>query len=330
LDLEGRTLIVVGRDFDAAPQYWKKMKVGAPADQAAEINRRLTEARAEKLEVGFVSAQDFGWFTLDNQLPVRDVRDLSGSPGWLAGVDPSKAEIELGARMLVPDRPDVEVLLTSGNDVLVSREDYAGSQLILVANGSFLLNLPLVNHEHRKLAGHLVSATGEPGQVYFLETGGEPLILTEEPQAVMPTGLELFTLPTIGLILLHATLLGVVFCFSRLPVFGLARRIGEGSRSDFGEHVQALGELLGKTNDRTYAHGQVEHYFTAVRREPPSRPAELPAAEIPPPRDPWDAPELRPPPLPARDEAAAILGSASTDNPQRDETAPSGPAAPSP
>ncbi len=33
-----------------------------------------------------------------------------------------------------------------------------------MANGSFLLNLPLVNHEHRKLAGKLIDAVGPPGK----------------------------------------------------------------------------------------------------------------------------------------------------------------------
>jgi len=33
---------------------------------------------------------------------------------------------------------------------------------VLVNNGSFLLNLPLVNLEHRKLAARLIGASGPP------------------------------------------------------------------------------------------------------------------------------------------------------------------------
>jgi hypothetical protein len=299
---DGRTLIVVGRDFDAAPGYWEKMKVGVPAEQAAEVNRRLAEARSEQLAVGFVAPQDSGWFTLDNQLPARDVRALSGAPEWLAGVDPAKVEIKLGVRMIVPDRPDLELLLSSGADAIVAREVYGTSQLLLVANGSFLLNLPLVNHEHRKLARRLIDSVGQDRNVYFLEASGDPLILDEEPEATVPTGLELFAVPPLGLILLHLTLLGLVFCFFRLPLFGVPRRLESGSQADFGEHVRALGELLAKTRNHAFALARIDHYYTTVRREaPPSRPAALagPSAEPPPPpRDPWDEPAAVPPPLP--------------------------------
>ena len=77
--------------------------------------------------------------------------------------------------------------------MLVSREWFDESQLIVVANGSFLLNLPLVNHEHRKLAGKLIDAVGPPGQtVVFLESfaGGPPI--SDDPSGGMPTGAEIF------------------------------------------------------------------------------------------------------------------------------------------
>ena len=78
-----------------------------------------------------------------------------------------------------------EVLLRSGKDVLVSRRPYDESQLIVVANGSFLLNLPLVNHEHRKLAGKLIDAVGSPRKtVVFLESyAGGPPIRDKDPAA---------------------------------------------------------------------------------------------------------------------------------------------------
>ena len=36
--------------------------------------------------------------------------------------------------------------------------------ILLVSNGSFLLNLPLVNHEHRKLADHVVRSVAPAGR----------------------------------------------------------------------------------------------------------------------------------------------------------------------
>ena len=74
-----------------------------------------------------------------------------------------------------------------------------GGRVILVANGSFLLNLPLVNHEHRKLAASLIAEAGEPGEVVFLESGPQGVrILDDESQQQLPHGLAaLLTPPTI-------------------------------------------------------------------------------------------------------------------------------------
>ena len=54
------------------------------------------------------------------------------------------------------NRVKATVLLESEGDLLagiVHRQGWMGSQVIVVANGCFLLNLPLVNHQHRQLAG---------------------------------------------------------------------------------------------------------------------------------------------------------------------------------
>ncbi len=66
----------------------------------------------------------------------------------------------------------MEALLDSDEGLILGRLDIGQSQLLVVANGSFLLNAMLVNHEHRKLAGKLVDAIGPGGRdVVFLESG---------------------------------------------------------------------------------------------------------------------------------------------------------------
>ena len=99
--------------------------------------------------------EDCQWFTVDGKDRPRKVRTLQGEPEWLDGIDPSKLEIELRSRILKSRM--AKVLLESQRDLLISREQKDGRQVIVVANGSFLLNLPLVNHEHRKLAGRLIA-----------------------------------------------------------------------------------------------------------------------------------------------------------------------------
>lgn len=256
-----RTLIYVGRDFDAAPLYWRKIEKLVRADKVAEIKRRQGNAAREfKLmrEIKEDSSK-CEWFELQHKTEPRDVRTFAGA--WAAGVDAAKAEIQLHGRM--EPNPWADSLLESGDDVLVSRYlyDTSASQLILVANGSFLLNLPLVNHEHRKLAGHLIAAVGEPSRVAFLESdAGGPKILDHDPVPSMSTGLEILKAWPLGAILLHFAVLGIIFCFARFPIFGTSRQPSVEAASDFGRHVDALGELLERTGDSAYAQARLAQY----------------------------------------------------------------------
>jgi hypothetical protein len=280
-----RTLIYIGRDFDAEPGYWKKVQPGAPAGQRAEIGRRIIAAQAQENtdRAELPKAADNDWFSLDSTGKRRSIRTLSGP--WSESIDPSKVEIELHTLIepaeLVEDDANsydeasepAEVWLASGGDTLVSArywaDEYDEGTLIIVANGSFLLNLPLVNHEHRKLAGRLVDAVGAPGQkVVFVESGeGGPEIRESDPEPTMQTGLEVFAVWPINYIMLHAAVLGVIFCFARSVIFGLARDPQRPALADFGKHVAALGELLQKTKDRGYAASRVRQYQQTVLGE---------------------------------------------------------------
>jgi len=267
-----RTLIYVGRDFDAAPLYWDKVRdPAAPPAEFAEINRRLAEANRSYLSArGRIptdpEAQNGEWFTVDDQRDFVEVKDLTGRPQWLEGVDPAKVEIMLNGRLR--PGPAAEVLLDSEAGPLVSRIPVEESQIIIVTNGSFLLNFTLVNHEHRKLAVHLIEAVGPARHVFFLESDpGGPRIINEDPAAQLPQGIEIFGVAPGAM--WHLVALGILFLLCRLPVFGVPRQIDDEHQSDFGRHVVALGELLGRTKNRTFAMTRLIHFQQAARGDAP-------------------------------------------------------------
>lgn len=269
---DARTLIYVGRDYDAGPQYWQTILPSAPPEQKAEIQKRLREAKTEYLirrgaAMGPQETSDLDWFTLKKKGNRRSVNKLSGP--WSQGVDAAKVDIELGRNLDPPDWADV--LLESKDDVLASRQQWDelyDSQLILVTNGSFLLNLPLINHEHRKLAGKLIDEVGTPGKVVFLETGEDPpKILDEDPQTKVPTGMEVFFIWPLNYVLLHLAVVGVLFAVARWPIFGRPRHTPGQPVSDFGRHVWALAEMLRRTKDEGYAIARLRHYQQAVRKD---------------------------------------------------------------
>jgi hypothetical protein len=188
----------------------------------------------------------------------------------------------------------VETLLSSGPDVLVMRRRIGQSQLIVVHGGSFLMNMPLVNHEHRKLADHLISQVGADRKVVFLDSFGAPTVMDKEPEATIPTVFALFGTSPFDVILLHLIVVGMIFCLWRFPLFGLPKRLPRVSNSDFGQHVAALGELLAYTGDRAYAEARLKQYRDSEHGEgakprpvaaPPKPPATAPTDPLVAPTD---------------------------------------------
>ncbi len=265
----GRTVVYVGRDFDAAVEYWKAVTPVVPAAQQAEAKSRLDEAEIDfnQARASVLDGESCHWFTVKTLPMPRPVTSLSGP--WSAGVDAKKTNLRLYSAYQFD--PSDEVLLAGNTDTLVARRGYSTpdswsasvppNQLIVVTNGSFLLNLQLVNHEHRKLAAHLMSEIPPASRIVFLESGPRgPAIRESDPVARPPNGLAVFSIWPLGGVLLHLAVLGVLFCFARLPIFGVPRDPPEGSPSDFGKHVAAFGELLHLTNDRSYAQARLDQY----------------------------------------------------------------------
>ena len=254
----GRTLVYVGRDFDAAPLYWQKMRTSYTGARRLEADAYRQEARSRhNLFRMQMKEKACDWFKIETDRGKRDVRTLSGP--WSQRVDPSKVEIELHRRFEPSEY--AEPLLESNGDAIVTREEYDdGGQLIVVTNGSFLLNMPLVNHEHRKLAGKLIDSVDE-GRVVFLEseTGG-PKVVDNEPSPKVHTGLEILGIWPMSAILLHFAVLGVIFCFARWPIFGTPAEAETAPASDFGLHVEALGKLLEQSGERDYAQAKIKFY----------------------------------------------------------------------
>ena len=67
-------------------------------------------------------------------------------------------------------------------------------------------------------------------------------------------------------ILLHFALIGILFCFWKLPIFGLPQPEDPTGAADFGRHVDAVAALLERTADRRYALSRVKHYQQIVKK----------------------------------------------------------------
>ncbi|HWC90241.1 MAG TPA: hypothetical protein VG433_11310 [Pirellulales bacterium] len=261
----GRTLVYVGRDYDAAISYWNFAIKATTGEQQAAARRELAraEARFSVERLSMPSRENCGWFIASRRLEHRDVHELSGDKQWTSGVDSKRLNIELNGRLLLARR--ARPLLSSQKDVLVAEKKFCSSKLLVVTNGSFLLNLPLVNHEHRKLAGKLIESIGNKQRVAFLESGAGGLeIFDEDPEPVGRSGLAILVTEPFDLPILHLAVVGIVFCLARFPIFGRPREWKSDDLLDFGAHIAALGKLLAATKDRAFAVAALANYQRAV------------------------------------------------------------------
>jgi hypothetical protein len=275
-----RTLVYVGRDYNAAPDYWKAVQSGAAPQDAKRLTELADHAEsAHAAGRASMPTQEFArWFTVKSGGQEQVAKKLSGP--WSQGIDESKARISFRGRLDIPATADAtgkddplppdetEPLLVGDRQTLAFRaSDFAWSsgQVIVVANGSFLLNYPLVNREHRKLAGRLIDECSGGRSVVFLESGpGGPEVLDKE--APTTGGLAMLRIWPLNAIVIHLTIFGLVYCLARWPVFGRPKEIPGENPADFGRHVTALGQLLARTKDLGYAQSRLAQYQQQSRR----------------------------------------------------------------
>ncbi len=272
-------------------------------------DEQTVEYRLERAVMG--ESVESAWYRYENGSQRRPITTLSGP--WSEGVDAAAAQIEVHGTMTAGtfEYDERQVLLSSGDDELVVRfttdskyhdgedvfdffdgfeapdwegEDIRESELILITNGSFLLNAPLVNHENRKLAGKLIERCAGRKKIVFLESDASGLPLKkQEPPPEVPSSLMVLTVWPINIILVHLAIVGIVFCFVRGPIFGRPRLLPVARLTDFGHHIAALGTLLAQTGDQRYAREKLAAYHQsqsgeAAKAPPASGSEKAPAA----------------------------------------------------
>lgn len=313
----GKTLIYVGRDYNASGEYWKQMVEREPVGSKTDAFVEEMLVRLEDVKLDLTEKVFARWFEVDPNQLGSEVNGLRGA--WAEGIDVSNTHIwtriqlqplekgsvdtgkdsaatattsttnvdagptygratwspeeleniEYEEQLLIPES---EVLLSSDDGrTLVFRltsERWPKSQIIVICNGAFLTNGGLVPKEHRKLAGRLVDVCGDNEKAAFLVSGRNgPYLNDSEDPSYDSKGLEMFTVWPINLIVIHLALLGIIYCFAVFPIFGRPSRLKEREKSDFGQHVEAVGNLLARTRSEDFARERISDYFKIVRKE---------------------------------------------------------------
>ena len=300
-----RTLIYVGRDFDAAPWYWRKIEPTAPAGQQEAI-ADVRGGSGTCLSVGPAARTAHGDMPL-----VHGPLWRGGRPGEQRHRRPrvvaEHRSVAIGNRIEQPDVAPVGHGRLAG----VRRgPDSSGGSISGRANSWWFptvrsssmrrwsttstANWPeswstpsapagATSFSWKAARSRSISrpARRSPAPTPFgrsperrlsrrhasrQDADNGPPIRRTDPAPDMPNGLELLLVWPTNWILLHFVLIGILFCFWKLPIFGLPRPEDPIGAADFGRHIDAVAALLQRTADRRYALSRVKHYQQIVKK----------------------------------------------------------------
>ena len=278
VDGYGRTLIYVGRDYEAQMDYLNQVKEEAPLDQKEEMMRQIAEARMERrilrrtsffwdIQATDVACEWFERKKLTRQSVKTVDRELAEE------LDVNKLSIEVGAT-LAPRDYSAEDYVYSVNRLLdvndepfifeVYDESDDRNVVLAIGNGSFLLNYGLLNSENRKLANRIVDRVDPYGDVLFLESGPGGIEISDS-DVTNHNAWAWISEPPLRYIVPHFLFWGILFCFVSFPIFGRPKKLKQESTSTFRSHVDATGKLIERSKRPDIAAARIEKFQETVK-----------------------------------------------------------------
>ncbi|MEO6809997.1 MAG: hypothetical protein ABI353_12865 [Isosphaeraceae bacterium] len=259
-----RRLIFVVRDYDAESEYWSAMLARLPktADkelrERAERRRDATKDWADRsVDIARNPVFSGEWFELTKGAASPKLCKRLKGP-WASGLNPKTSTLTRH-RAIKPD-PKSRILLTGDGEALVVEQpnyDADVPQILIVANGSFLLNLPLVNRARRPLAGKVVDWSGSATrQVAFVESRSP----TDPAGERSPSVFSLLWIEPFGWIAAHLGAFGLLTALVAAARLGRARPEPPAGADRPAAHAEALGDLLARSRDADAARTHLDAY----------------------------------------------------------------------
>lgn len=269
-DYRRKTLIYVARDYEAAIDYWKlQAKADQGSEEYLESLRKKARSQSDHAYLRSLTGRktECRWFSIDNQECFFEVQPTTGI--WSDEFDADEVTFAVTGE-LIPAEADKnsfgyehKILLGSSETPLIleirNEYNWPDARILVVLNGSSLLNYPLVNHENRKIASRIIEYCDDPSRVTFLESGPMGLPISQSNSSKY-SGFEALTVWPINAILLHLIAAGILFCVMVFPIFGRPKEFVEDTPNDFGKHIDAIQELFALAENRSEAIDKVNKY----------------------------------------------------------------------
>lgn len=248
-----RRLVLVCRDGDAELEYWEATLSSLPEDAPEEQRSRIQVNQSMAPGWGSVlpyqgedSVDPDIWFAMEKDPGVTvTCAELGGS--WAEGVDPKLAAIPL-RNAPEPSYMTDELLLTGDDGRVLAMELswFAGdsSAVLVIANGSFLLNAAIVPKPRRPLTTRVADwVGGPPKRIAFVE--GQFLLDDDSPS--MPTPWQVIRqVPELGIVAGHFMVLALLAALAHAVILGRPRSAPASGADRPRAHAEALGDLLAR------------------------------------------------------------------------------------
>jgi len=158
---------------------------------------------------------------------------------------------------------------TDGSAIVtrITADQWGSSKIIVVGNASLLCNYSLSTPLGQSIAEKLIEETSMvPGLVGFMSTGALGAMISDiDPEINAVTGMELFTVWPLSLVMLHLAVIGFVACMILLPIFGRPREDEGKTASDFRDHLDAVASLMHRSGGEEFARRRVSDYMRRIR-----------------------------------------------------------------
>ncbi|MFO0950432.1 MAG: hypothetical protein U0835_04635 [Isosphaeraceae bacterium] len=248
----------------APPDDWFATKRPGP-DKPGSTPKPAPKPAAAAKKTEKAKRKGIGMFSSAPKIPAKVCKALGGP--WGVGVDGGKAAIPVREVLKVDSE---EVLLTGDGDALaMSWTRFNDSRVLVLANGSFVLNAAVAANPARwPLTRRVVDwagYTGEEDEGEAGETTVKNVAFVEgafvlSGDAKQPSIFDLLLIHPFGLVAGQIAALGFMACLALAPRLGRPRAAEPSGVERPAAHPEALGELLSRTGQASEARFALEQY----------------------------------------------------------------------
>ncbi len=267
-NLPGRRLIYVPYDYVATHEYWTRALEGLPNNATERLRERIENERKES--AGWAAnlpakakeaAGADDWFAVEGTGGAVVCQKLSGP--WAKGVDPAKAKLTRHETLKV--KFEIVLLSGDGKPLVITWHRDNGSDVLVAASGTYLLNLPMVEPGRWPLVRRTVDWATNQGDPDLVPTGRLKVAFVEgrsvlKDREAMPSVFALLKVSPFGRVAAQLFVLGLVASLARATRLGRPRPSEPSDADRPVAHPEALGALLARTGQAGEARSILEAY----------------------------------------------------------------------